>query len=219
MTSWRMKGEYIKNCNCLATCPCDTIGFPAPNQFCEGAFGMQIKEGYFEDVRLDGLRWLGIVHFPGAVHEGNGTIELVIDERANASQREALMEILSGRAGNALFEIAAAVCPNVQGPRFAHIDFEFDQKKRTARVAVPGLFETASMPLTVPATGEEQRVIVRLPEGFEYKEMEVAQAGVLRSAGAIKYEYRGTHSSLALVDHTEQGLQPVPEREAAAARR
>jgi hypothetical protein len=23
---WKMKGEYMKNCNCIATCPCDTVG-------------------------------------------------------------------------------------------------------------------------------------------------------------------------------------------------
>lgn len=30
MPSWRMKGQYIKNCNCIATCPCDTVGVPYP---------------------------------------------------------------------------------------------------------------------------------------------------------------------------------------------
>jgi hypothetical protein len=24
--TWRVKGQYIKNCNCIATCPCDTRG-------------------------------------------------------------------------------------------------------------------------------------------------------------------------------------------------
>jgi len=30
MPAWRMKGEYVKNCNCLQSCPCDTTGNPAP---------------------------------------------------------------------------------------------------------------------------------------------------------------------------------------------
>jgi hypothetical protein len=45
-----------------------------------------------------------------------------------------------------------------------------------------------------------------MPGGFEYKEMEVAVAGTLKSTGAIKFDWQGTHSSLAEVEHTPQGL-------------
>jgi hypothetical protein len=37
--------------------------------------------------------------------------------------------------------------------------------------------------------------------------MEVAQTAVLRSHGAIRFDWQGTHSSLAEVTHTHQGLQ------------
>ena len=53
--TWRMKGQYIKNCNCIATCPCDTVGFPHPDKGCEGMCGMHIVEGNFGDVPLSGL--------------------------------------------------------------------------------------------------------------------------------------------------------------------
>lgn len=66
--------------------------------------------------------------------------------------------------------------------------------------------ETTSEPLTVPATGDEQRVIVRMPHGFEYLEMEVAQTAVLKGTGAIKFDWEKTHSSLAEVEHTPAGL-------------
>jgi hypothetical protein len=58
----------------------------------------------------------------------------------------------------------------------------------------------------LPATGDEQRVIVRMPNGFEYMEMEVAQTGVLRGTGEIKYDWHHTHSSVAEVEHTPTGL-------------
>jgi hypothetical protein len=53
--------------------------------------------GHFGDVPLDGLRAAGIWHWPGAVHEGNGSMQLIIDERADANQRDALVKILSGQ--------------------------------------------------------------------------------------------------------------------------
>ena len=37
---WLMKGRYLKNCNCVASCPCDTVGIPSPNKGCEGVVGM-----------------------------------------------------------------------------------------------------------------------------------------------------------------------------------
>ena len=39
---WLMKGRYLKNCNCVASCPCDTIGLPSPDKGCEGMAGMLI---------------------------------------------------------------------------------------------------------------------------------------------------------------------------------
>jgi hypothetical protein len=58
--------------------------------------------------------------------------------------------------------------------------------------------------LTLPNTGQEHRVTVRLPEGREYLEMEVAQAMVLKGTGAIRFEHRNTHSSMAEVTYTHE---------------
>jgi hypothetical protein len=206
MADWKMKGQYLKNCNCLASCPCDTIGFPAPHKFCEGVVGMNIQEGHFDNVDLSGLKWAVTLHFPGALHEGNGTIEAFVDESANEAQRNALLTILTGQAGGTFFEIVAAIVTTVHGPHFVKIDWEFDKAKRRARLAIPGFVETTSEPLTVPATGDEHRVIVLMPSGFEYREMEVAQTGILKGTGEIKYDWHKTHSSLAEVEHTPAGL-------------
>lgn len=206
MSAWRMKGEYLKNCNCVASCPCDTGGFPAPHEFCEGAVGMKIAEGNFDGVDLGGLKWAAIVHWPGALHEGNGTAEILIDESASDEQREALGQVLSGQQGGPLFEILSEVVTTFHGPHFVPIDFEMDRKARSAKMSIPGFLETTSEPLKIPATEEEQRVIVQMPGGFEYREMEVAQTGKLKATGEIKFDWQGTHSSLAEVEHTPEGL-------------
>src|SRR5207237_1234757 len=103
VAKWRMKGQYIKNCSCLASCPCDTIGVPAPHKFCEGVVAMNVKEGNFDGVKLDGVKWAATVHWPGALHEGNGTLEAFIDEGTSAQQRDALIKILTGQSGGTLF--------------------------------------------------------------------------------------------------------------------
>ena len=207
--AYRLRGEYLKNCCCLASCPCDTTGFPAPNKFCEGLVGMRITEGESDGVRLDGLKLVAAVHFPGPLHEGNGIIEAFIDEGADQQQRDALVAIMTGQQGGTLFEILSQIVTTIHGPHFVPINWEFDKEKRTARVSVPGFLETESQPLTVPLTGAPQRVIVRMPAGFEYKEMEVASARSLSSTGAIRFDWEGTHSSLAMVEHTDKGLVDV----------
>ncbi|TMB79590.1 MAG: DUF1326 domain-containing protein [Chloroflexi bacterium] len=206
MTKWRMKGQYLKNCSCLASCPCDTIGVPAPNKFCEGVVAMNVKEGNFDKVKLDGVKWAATVHWPGALHEGNGTLEAFIDEGASAEQRDALIKILTGQAGGTLFEILKSIVTTMHGPHFVKIDMQFDKAKRRAKLSIPGFVETTSGPLVVPPTGEEQRVIVNMPNGFEYKEMEVAFATTLKSTGAVKFNWQKTHSSLAEIEHTQDGL-------------
>jgi hypothetical protein len=206
MPTWKMKGQYIKNCSCLASCPCDTGGFPAPHKFCEGVVAMNIQDGHFDGVSLSGLKWAVVVHWPGALHEGNGTIEALLDERANEKQRDALVQILTGKVGGTLFEILSQIVTTIHGPHFVKINWEFDKAKRRARLSVPGFIETSSEPLIVPPTGEEQRVIVKVPGGFEYKEIEVAQTASLKSTGAIKFDWKKTNSSLADIEHTDKGL-------------
>ena len=80
------------------------------------------------------------------------------------------------------------------------------QARRRARLVVKGHGEAEAIPLVVPATGAEQRVIVQMPDGFEYHEIDIAQTAVLRGTGAIRFEHKGTNSNLALVDHSPSGL-------------
>jgi hypothetical protein len=208
MAEWRMKGEYLKNCSCVPGCPCDTHGYPGPNEFCESAIGMNITEGNFDGTDLSGLHWIVVVHWPKALHDGNGTADVYIDERADDGQREALGKILSGQAGGPIFEILSTIITTVHGPHYVPIEWEFDKGARRARMAAPGRIETTSEPMIVPGAPDqpEQRVIVQIPDGFEYKESEVAQTEMLSSSGEVKFDWKGTHSSLAHVEHTHEAL-------------
>jgi hypothetical protein len=206
MADWRMKGEYLKNCSCVPGCPCDTHGYPGPNEFCEGVIGMNIVEGNFEQTDLSGLRWAAVVHWPKALHDGDGTAEIFIDEQANDEQREALGKILSGQAGGPIFEILSSILTTVHGPHFVPIEWEFDKTARRARLSIGDQLETTSEPLTIPATDDEQRVSVQMPNGFEYKEAEIALAAMLSSSGEVKFDWNATHSSLAEIEHTNEAL-------------
>ena len=90
-TEWVIKGSEFNNCNCSYGCPCQFNALPTHGN-CRSLTGIQIEEGYFGDIRLDGLRAVLLAVFPGAVHEGNGTMQLVIDERADAPAARRALE-------------------------------------------------------------------------------------------------------------------------------
>lgn len=204
--NWRMKGKYIKNCNCAFGCPCDFSARPTYGH-CEGMAGMEIEEGHFGDVRLDGLRWAANYHWPGALHEGNGTLQPIVDERADDRQREALLTILSGQEQDegTFFHILSLIVSQVLEPQFKPIEFDFDKDGRTAHVAVPGIFETSTQPIKNPVTGDPSRALVQLPDGFEYVEAEIGSASA-KGTGDIKFDFAERHSSLAHIEHTPRGL-------------
>ena len=204
--NWRLEGEWIKNCNCAFGCPCDFNARPSLG-YCKGLLGMRITRGNFEKTSLDGLSFFVTVDFPGALHEGNGQARPIIDERATPAQREALFEILSGKnsSDGTLFNIFSMIVTKMHDPIFAPVTFEFDKKARTARVVIPGVLETDVEPIKNPVTGLPHRIQVVMPEGFEHIEGEIASSNI-HSTGAIKFDTRGGHATLAHVTQTPQGV-------------
>lgn len=205
-SDWRLEGEWMKNCNCAFGCPCD-FNAPPTQGYCKGLVAMRIAKGHFEGTRLDGLCFAITVDFPGALHEGNGTIQPIIDERATAEQRQALFDIFSGKhsAEGTLFQIVSLIVTKIHDPVFAPFEFSFDKDGRVARLVAGGVLETDVEPIKNPVTGTPHRIQVVMPEGFEHRAAEIASANI-RSTGALPFETRGTHSSLATVVQTPDGV-------------
>ena len=205
-TDWRLEGDWVKNCSCAYGCPCDFNARPTQG-WCKGLLAMDVKRGHFGDVKLDGLKFAVTVDYPGALHEGNGTIQTMIDERASEAQGAALFEIFSGKHSKegTFVHIVSLIVARIEEPVFAPIRFEFDMDRRRAMISIPGMLETEVEPIKNPVTGAEHRIQVNMPEGFEHRSAEVASCSI-RSTGAIKYEGSGVHSSLARVTQTQDGV-------------
>ncbi len=206
MISWRMKGKHIKNCNCDFGCPCDFLGRPS-NGTCHGFLAMKIDEGYFGDVKLDGLHWAGIVDFPGPLHEGNGALQPVIDARANEAQRNALLTILSGKeqAPTTMFSIFGSLMTKVHDPLFLPFTFDHDYGARKAKLSIAGLIDCSIEPIINPVTGAPHRIRIEMPEGFEYREAEFAN-GRSKVSGKISFDLKDRHGSLSLVAYDQDGF-------------
>ena len=201
---WHVNGEEAGGCNCAWGCPCQFNALPTRGH-CEGLFTIRIAEGHFGTVRLDGVRFAALFSFPGAMHEGNGTLQLIVDERATAEQRAAVIAMTSGGHGGTIFDIFAAVAPNRPAPLVLPIEFDADRERRTASLSLPGVVEYRAEPIKNPVTGEEHRAQIRLPNGFEYREAEMGNTTWLKvAAGPIAFEYRNSYAQFNAFDWSNE---------------
>lgn len=198
MIPWVIKATTFLNCNCAYGCPCQFNALPTPGD-CRAVSGYQIHEGHFGETRLDGLKAALIVAWPGAIHEGNGTMQLVIDERADPEQRAALVAILSGEETEpmaTIWSVVGAMCPTKLDPLYHPIEFTTDVAARRARLAIPDLVEAAGEPIRNPVTGAEHRARIDLPESFEFRLAEIA-SGTTRARGSIPLDLKDSHAHFA----------------------
>jgi hypothetical protein len=138
---WRIKGEYLENCNCDVLCPC-LLGprnarggaMARPTQgSCDVPVVFAIESGRSGAVDLAGTHVALVVHTPAAMGEGNWTAGVYLDERATAGQRDALETIFMGRAGGVMAGIAGLVTTWLP-TRVAPIEFQKQGRKRSARI-------------------------------------------------------------------------------------
>jgi hypothetical protein len=204
---WRVRADEFTNCNCSYGCPCQFNALPTLG-FCEGAICVKIHEGHFGEVHLDGLTTVFLVHFPGAAHEGNGTMQVIVDERADARQREALVKIMSGEETEemaTMWWVYSAMSPNKLEPLYLPIDFDVDVEARRARLNIPGLLEAAGEPIHNPVTGAEHRARIDLPDGFEFRIAEIG-SGTTRATGAIKLDLKDSYGQFAHIHLSNKGV-------------
>ena len=165
---------------------------------------MLIDQGHYGETRLDGLRFGWLLAWPGAIPDGDGTMQLIIGESANRAQRAALKAIASAEAGGMPFEIFSAVCPHKPEPLVAPIEVESDRERRIAAIRIPGFGEVRVEPIKNPVMGEEHRARIVLPEGFEFKEAEVGNTVSLKATAAtpLTFEHQNTYAQLNAFDWT-----------------
>lgn len=204
MTDWQIEGEWFKNCNCDPGCPCDFNQRPTKGS-CEGMAAMRVTKGHFGEVDLAGVKWGGIVRWPGALHEGNGEMQPFVDSEASQEQINAIFEIASGKHGDTFMEVFSFICPTVHEPVIAPVEWEFDIESRSGRIRVGDALEADVETLRGIEPPDPYRVLVRIPNGMEYtgpnEEAETALATRIVTRGPIEFEVRNGHSSMAYVRH------------------
>ena len=175
MIEWYIKGREFANCNCDYGCPCQFNALPTTGN-CEAVAAYEFDEGKFGDVSLDGTKAALVAHWPGPIHEGKGTMQLILDETSSEAQREAIRNILMGQETEPMatvWSVFSTMTETFLDPLVKPIRFEVDVDGRKAKLSIPGVVETTGEPIRNPVTGDEHRARIDLPNGFEYRVAEI----------------------------------------------
>ena len=204
---WMIRVRVFGNCNCSYACGCQ-FQAPTTHGFCEGLIGGVLDEGHFNDVRLDGLKWVLLAAFPGEIAEGNGKQQVIIDERATPEQREGLRKILHGEStasGSTIFNVLSSLVAEVKETLYAPVDVEVDIEARQGKIHVAGLVESTGSPIPNPFTGGVHGVSISIDEGMEYQHANIGRGSSKATAG-LEIELDDSYGQFCVYHMNQDGL-------------
>ena len=204
---WTIRGAEFGNCNCAWGCPCQ-FNAPTTHGHCEAIDAGHIDRGHFNDVSLDGLNWVMLLWWPGEIAEGNGREQVLIDERADTGQREALRKIVHGESttpGTTHFFIYNSTMSEVLETLYVPLEVEIDVEARVARVDAPGLIESRGTPIVDPQSGQPYQARIHLPNGFEYTYAEMGK-GTSRVRAGIELDLADSYGQFHELHMNQDGV-------------
>ena len=129
--SWHVTGALSEACTCNVPCTCNFGEGPSPHPYCYVTYSYEIREGHFNGIKLDGLRFGGM-----ETAKGNA---MYLDARAEGEQRRALeavarkaMRVKGDRMGGGKF----------LGLTYVQIMQEYDGRSDTLDLGGLGGFKT-----------------------------------------------------------------------------
>lgn len=207
MTPWEIQATEFVNCNCAYGCPCQFNALPTYGN-CEAIGAYRVDKGHFGDVTLDGLIMVANIRWPGPIHEGEGEVFIIVDERANEDQRAGLLAIFAGEhtdPGKTVWNVFASTFAKIHDPVFKSIEMDVDVEARTGRVNVEGLVKMSGEPIRNPVTGEEHRARIQLEGGFEYTTAEMGSASGTAN-GPVKLSLKDSYGQFANIHLNNHGI-------------
>lgn len=146
MTKWRISGDHYDICSCDVICPCGPAATPpTKNGVCEAVLGFHINEGNYGTTSLVGANFLLAVTFTGVITEGNWTVGVYVDDKLSKEQKDALVTIVSGKAGGPPQAIGKFI-GKLLGVKFVPITLNVEGKKHSW--TAPGIFDASVEPLS-----------------------------------------------------------------------
>lgn len=195
--TWELRGTVFVACNCDYGCPCNFNALPTTG-YCEGGWTWSVADGRYGLVSLDGLAFTVVAKWPGAIHEGNGHALILVDERADETQREAIETLVGGDVGGP-WGVLAWTWPTIDGPHAAAYEIEADGV--SFRVKAGDYLDLESQPIRNPVTGAEVHPGAVLPEGIVFKESLFGSSTRYAVRNGIELDYPGKYTAVSRFEY------------------
>ena len=184
--AWTMRGTITGDCNCEWGCPCN---FDAPPSFghCEGVYGFKIAEGTYGGIDLSGVGFIWYAYAPAAIHLGDMTAVVIVDDRASDEQFQAIDTLTSAGNVGMPFDGFVGLTTTFLTTERARIEFELGGDMRSTAIRANGgdIYELITRRVPNPVTGDEEELYLDKPTGFTSKHTELGMStvGVFASPG------------------------------------
>ena len=197
--TWTLSGTVLVACNCDYGCPCNFNARPSRGK-CEGGWTWHVEHGSFDGVSLDGLNFSVYANWPGAIHEGNGEAVVLVDERANDRQRDAIATLVGGTVGGPWGVLAWTWSTRVHGPR--PVSYDIQLNGIGSRVKAGNIIELESTVIKNPVSGKDAHPRVILPEGIIVKEADLGCSKVFRITEGVPMDHGGQYTAVGHFQYT-----------------
>ncbi len=137
--AYTLEGRLLEVCNCKVLCPC-WIGEDPDFGTCNTIVAWHFDNGTIEGVDVSGTTISLVAHIPGNILEGNWRAVVYVSDNASPEQKEALLNVYTGKLGGPVGDLVQLV-GEVVSVESVPISFEVDEGKGTLRIGDVGFAE------------------------------------------------------------------------------
>src|ERR687885_361329 len=106
--TYSVEGQLLEVCSCGTLCPC-WVGDDPDGGTCDTFVAWHVERGAVRGVDVSGLTVVGVATIPGNILQGNWRVVLYVDSKGTPQQRDALLEVFTGKLGGAIADLAALI--------------------------------------------------------------------------------------------------------------
>src|SRR5229473_3770191 len=106
--AYHLEGRLLEVCNCRVLCPC-WIGEDPDNGTCDTIVAWHFDKGTVEGVDVAGSTIVCVAHVPGNILQGNWRAAVYIDDKASPQQKDALLQVYTGKLGGPVADLVKLI--------------------------------------------------------------------------------------------------------------
>ncbi|MFN2397623.1 MAG: DUF1326 domain-containing protein [Gemmatimonadaceae bacterium] len=106
--AYQLEGRLLEVCTCNVLCPC-WVGEDPDNGTCDGVLAWRVDKGTVNGTDVSGHTLVILTHIPGNILQGNWRVRVYVDDQATPVQKEALLNVWTGKLGGPVADLAKLV--------------------------------------------------------------------------------------------------------------